>query len=388
MMDVHARYGLTRIINAAGSYTPVGVSRSPPQVGAAVSAALGRFFVIDELQDAVNQAVCRRYPAPDRAAAVCHCVSGAVTVAVAAAMAGEDPHAVAALPDPTGMPHKVVIPVGHCVNYGHPITTSIRLAGAKPMPVGTARACSVDEIEQAVAQPDTAALMLVSSRLVQGGDVDMGRAVAAAHRHGVPVILDGAAQDRRIDALLATGADVVLVSGHKYLASPTAGLMIGRYDFIAACRAQEKGVGRAMKATKEALVGVLAALEVRDQDPNDVWGDAQDAKVDAFIAAVQGLDDDMSVERWPDPSGMPFSRVRLRLGERHGPHAARWMADALAGANPSIRVMTHELAHSVLGLELVPLDAEEIAQLVAGLARVLSELADGHPRPDVVAPDR
>ncbi len=387
-MNVHERYGLTRIINAAGSYTPVGVSRSSPQVGAAVSDALGRFFVIDELQATVSLAVCERYPAADRAAAVCHCVSAAVTIAVAAAMAGEDPEAVAALPDATGMPHKVVIPAGHCVNYGHPITTSIRLAGAKPIPVGTARACSVDEIDQAVAQPDTAALMLVSSRLVQGRDVDMGRAVAAAHRHGVPVILDGAAQDRRIDALLATGADVVLVSGHKYLASPTAGLMIGRRDFVAACRAQEKGVGRAMKATKEALVGVLAALEIRDHDPNDAWREAQDAKVDTFIAAVEELDDNMSVERWPDPSGMPFSRVRLRLGEGHGPHAAHRVVDALARADPSIRVMTHELAHSVVGLELVPLDAHEIKQLVTGLTRVLSEMNDEAPGPDAVAPNR
>ena len=58
-------------------------------------------------------------------------------------------------------------------------------------------------------------------------------------------------------------ADLVLVSAQKYLASPTAGLIIGRKRLVHACRAHEKGIGRAMKATKEAVIGVLAALEER-----------------------------------------------------------------------------------------------------------------------------
>ncbi|CAM5330745.1 hypothetical protein SALBM135S_00023 [Streptomyces alboniger] len=39
-MGLHTAYGLSRIINARGPYTPLGVSRSGYDVGAAVAAAL------------------------------------------------------------------------------------------------------------------------------------------------------------------------------------------------------------------------------------------------------------------------------------------------------------------------------------------------------------
>ncbi|MEV7192750.1 aminotransferase class V-fold PLP-dependent enzyme [Streptomyces sp. NPDC093510] len=76
------------------------------------------------------------------------------------------------------------------------------------------------DLEDALAHPDTACLLLVSSRLVRGADVPLAEAVAAAHRRGVPAVVDGAAQDLRIGELPATGADLVLVSGQKYLGPP------------------------------------------------------------------------------------------------------------------------------------------------------------------------
>ena len=44
MMNVHDRYGLTKVINARGAYTPLGVSRSSEQVGRAVAEALRQPF--------------------------------------------------------------------------------------------------------------------------------------------------------------------------------------------------------------------------------------------------------------------------------------------------------------------------------------------------------
>lgn len=58
-------------------------------------------------------------------AAAVHCVAAAITVAVAAVMTGEAPERVAALPDASGMPNRVVIPAGHVVDYGHSILTAI-----------------------------------------------------------------------------------------------------------------------------------------------------------------------------------------------------------------------------------------------------------------------
>jgi uncharacterized pyridoxal phosphate-dependent enzyme len=337
----------------------------------ATAAALGDFFVIDELQEGADRALARHSGA--EAGAVTHCVAAAITQAVAAAMAGSDPERVAALPDATGMPSRVVIPAGHAVDYGHPILTDIRLAGATPVVAGTERGCSLSEIDSALAQRGTACLLLVSSRLTRGQAIDLAEAVAAAHRHGVPAIVDGAAQDLRMRELLATGADLVVFSAHKYLASPTAGLIVGSRALVQACRAQERGIARAMKATKEAIVGVLAALEERERLDLPQWRASQRVKVANFIGQASAIPGVRATEV-PDPAGMPFSRVCLEIV----PSGRGWNAEALvaglAAGDPSIRTMDRAAGQGRLHLELVPLSEDELQVIldrIATLARGL-----------------
>lgn len=380
-MSLHRRYGLTRVINAAGTYTPLGVSRSSEAVSAAAAAALREFFVVDELQAAASDAACSLTGA--EAAAVVHCAAAGITLCVAAAMAGADPDRVAALPDSAGMPTRVVLPAGHAVDYGHPIVQDVRLAGATPVLAGTDDACSIAELDDALAHPGTACLLLVSSRLVRGAPVSLQAAVAAAHRRSVPAIVDGAAQDLRIGELLETGADLVILSAQKYLAAPTAGLVVGRRDLVAAVRAHEKGIGRAMKATKEAIAGVLAALEERRRLDLDAWRRSQADKVARFVAAA-GRIAGIAAEAVPDPAGMPFPRARLAVDPARAGLDAAALARALREGDPSIRVMEHELAAGRLVLELVPLDAAEVdavvALLRAAIARTGSIGADAPPR--------
>lgn len=357
MSALHEKFGLTRVINAAGTYTPLGVSRSPQAVRQAAAQALGEFFVMDELQDALSARVARLTGA--EAAVATHCVSAGITLSVAAAIAGSAPERIAALPDTNGLPGRIVLPAGHAVNYGHPIEQDVRLAGGVPVLAGSEAGCTEAELDEALGRAGTGALLLVSSRLVRGALVDLARAVALAHRHNLPAILDGAAQDLRIDELLATGADLVLVSPHKYMASPTVGLVLGRRALVAAVRAHEKGIGRAMKPTKEAIVGLLAALEEREALDLSAWRREQDAKVAALVSragALRGL----RAEAIADPAGMPFRRARLHVDPQSAGLDARSLAHALRGGDPSIRVMEHAVSEGVLDLELVPLTAEEI----------------------------
>jgi uncharacterized pyridoxal phosphate-dependent enzyme len=370
-MSLHERYGLSKVINAAGTFTPLGVSRSSEKVGAAAAAALAEFFVIDELQEAASRAIARATGA--EAGTVVHCVAAAITLSVAAAMTRGAPEKVAALPDAAGLARRVVLPAGHAIDYGHPIVTDVRLAGAVPVLAGTDAGCSLAELETALAHPDTAALLLVSSRLARGAPVDLGAAVAAAHRRDVPAIIDAAAQDLRIGALLATGADLVLLSAQKYLASPTAGVVAGRKDWVSAVRAQEKGIGRAMKATKEAIVGVLAALEEREALDLAGWRRVQDGKVARFVARANALPG-IAAAAVPDPAGMPFARAHLTVHPgRDGIDAAR-LAQALKAETPPIWVMSHGLARGQLILELVPLSDDEIEIVLGRLGKLLAGL--------------
>lgn len=365
--DLHQKYALTPVINAAGSFTPLGVSRSSVQVANSVAGALQSFFAINELQALASQRLSAFCGC--EAAAVTHCVSAAITQAVAACIAGADPAAVAVLPDAQGRANAVVIPEGHCVNYGHPLVTDVRLAGASVIRAGTAEACTLQDIEQALDQPGVCCLLLVSSRLTAFQGFDTRGAVGAARRRGIFVVIDGAAQDMRIPALLATGADAVLVSAHKYMASPTAGLVLGSHAFVERFRAQEVGIGRGMKPSKEAIVGVLAALEERQALDLVAWRQQQDEKV-ATAVSLLGNCPGLQVTAESDPVGMPFQRVRVRFLE--GAAVARSVAQALKAGRPSIWVMEHQLDQGVIVLELVALTESEIRQVVEAIRSALA----------------
>lgn len=367
-MGLHTAYGLSRIINARGPYTPLGVSRSGDGVGAAVAGALSEFFVMDELQEAADRALARFTGA--EAGTVVHCTASAITLAVAAAMAGESPERVEALPDTTGMPGAVVLPAGHAVNYGHSIVQAVRLAGAVPVPVGTDAGFTLEDLETGLARQDVACLLLVSSRLVRGAGAEPADAVAVAHRRGVPVVVDGAAQDFRVGELLATGADLVAISGQKYLGSPTAGLVVGRAAAVAAVRAQERGIGRAMKASKEAVVGVLAAIEARQELDLAVWRQQQADKVADFVeraGAVPGI----TASSVPDPTGLPFARARLVVDPAVAAMDSAALDAALRAGSPSIWAMPGRRDAEELLFELVPLTPDEIDVILARLAELL-----------------
>ncbi|MFC0624139.1 aminotransferase class V-fold PLP-dependent enzyme [Kribbella deserti] len=352
-MGIHKQLGVANAINASGTATPLGVSRSSPAVAAAVAAALPEFFVMEELADLASASIAKATGA--EAGAVVHCTAAATTIAIAAAMAGTDPARVAALPDTTCLPNQVVLPAGHAVDYGQSNLQAVRLAGAQVVLAGSAERCSPDDLAEALASPDVACLSLVSSRLVQPGEpVDLAEAVRAAHRRGVPAIIDGAAQFPRIGELLATGADAVLISGQKYLGSPTAGLVVGAREFVAAVRAQNSGIGRGMKPTKEAIVGVLAALDEWQAADHDAWIATEAAKVEAFARKASGLPG-IEARLWPDPAGLPVTRAVLTVDDPAG------LAARLRAGDPPIYVMVRP---DSLVLELVSLTDDEVTTIL------------------------
>lgn len=372
--DPHGRLGLTRVINAAGSYTPLGVSRSSVEVAAAASAALQHWVVIDELQQLVGERLASWAGA--EAGMVTHCAAAGITLCTAAAIAGPDPVRVAKLPDASGLARRVVLPAGHAVDYGHPIVQDVRLAGGVPLLAGCAEGCSLEALRMALDAPDVVALLLVSSRLTTGAPLDLTAAVRLAHQRGVPAIVDGAAQDWRAQELIATGCDALVVSGHKYMASPTAGLVIGTKDFVQAVWAQERGIGRAMKVTKEALLGVLAALERRKDVDRHEWEARERERARRVAAAIDELPGLRAVAV-PDPVGMPFDRVSVTVDPVAVGTDAQGLAARLASGSPSVRVMEHELSEGRLVLELVGFNASDELGAVTALRAALGAVAGG-----------
>lgn len=364
---------LSRVINARGTYTPLGVSKSSAAICKAVAESLSQFFLMDELHDLACKSISDF--AGSEAAAVTHCTASAITVSVAASMTGPSEALISRLPDTGNLANRVVIPSSHCVNYGQSILQAVRLSGAIPVVAGKPDRCTIEDIEQSIAEYNVCCLLLVSSKLAKEHPFDFAGAVKTAHKHHLPCIIDGAAQDFRIHELLQTGADLILVSAQKYLASPTAGLVIGRQSLVDSVRAQEKGIGRGMKATKEAICGVLAAIQERESADLSEWKRLQQQKIERFISRCNQIHG-LSAYSEPDPTGLPFSRAIILFQPDQTSIHADVVAEHLKSGSPSIWVIDQNADKGELGLELVQVTDEEIEVILEKLFYELANTAN------------
>lgn len=356
-MNLAEKYQVRRVINACGKMTHLSGAKVLPEVIEVAAQAMGQFFVLDEIQAAAGRVISAA--SGSESGCVTACTAAGITLGVAACMTGNDLAKVWQLPDTDGMPSRVLIQKGHCVNYGQPVTQAIRLAGATCVEVGVINRCTVEELRHELAKGGVAAVVHVESHhTVRYGWVALPEVVQLAHEFDVPVIVDGAAQDLRLRELIATGADLVIASAHKYLCSTTGGVVAGRKELVDAVYLQNRGIGRAMKAGKEAILGAIAALEYRQNQNVADWTAEQDRKVNlilAKLANIPGLI--LSVD--PDPNGCPFSRAKLTL-TTDAKHSAASLTAALAEGDPTVVVRAHHTDEGYIHLDSIEMTDEEI----------------------------
>lgn len=369
-MDLHQRYGLRRVINACGKMTHLAGAIVLPEIAEPASESLRHFFVLDELQAAAGRVIAGATGA--ESGCVTACTAAGITLSVAATMTGTSLPKVLQLPDTAGMKNRVLIQKGHCVNYGNPIEQGIRLAGADVTEVGTVNRCLPAQLRHELEKGGVTAIVHVESHhTVRYGWVKLPDVCQLAHEFGVPVIVDGAAQDQRLRQLIAEGADIVLTSAHKYLCSTTGGIVAGRKDLVDAVYLQNRGIGRPMKAGKEAIIGAMAALEYRAQQDMAAWTAEQDRKVQLVLDSLRDLPG-LLLSIDADPNGCPFSRARLTLDEAAAAHSAISLNAILAEGDPAIMMRAHHAEEGYLNLDAIELTDEEIAIACSEIRRLLA----------------
>jgi len=366
--QIHETLGTPRVINARGTYTPLGVSRSSEPVIEAVAESLRQFFVMEDLRRVFGEKMSALTGA--EWGCVTHCTAASITLSVAAVMTGSDLEKVRQLPSADGMTSRLVLQAGHSVDYGQPVEQAIRLAGATVLVAGSKESCSEKELEATLGEDGVGGLVLVHSRLCTGDMVDMKTAVAMARAKGIPVILDAAAQDLIMDEMLAVGADLTLFSAQKYLASPTAGLVLGRRDLVAAVALQERGIGRGMKAGKEAIVGALMALRMRHDMDFDAWVSDRFFRAQKFAESLSRLAP-VTAELVQDPLDNPFSRVQVFIDTEACGKTAPEVAERLATSDPVVIVQDHDDQENSLMLEVLALNSQELEMIVSLLAVIV-----------------
>ncbi|WP_063772665.1 HPr family phosphocarrier protein [Streptomyces sp. CT34] len=377
MSTLHEDLGVTPAINAAGKLTVLGGSRLDEAVIAAMGEAARSHVVMDDLLVAAGRELARATGTED----ACPTTGAAagIAIAVAALVAGTDPARVERLPDAGDAPAEVVLQKGHAVHFGAPLTQMIALGGGRPVEVGSVNTVRPEHLSAAVTERTAALLYVRSHHAVRSGEVPLETVVALGRAHGVPVIVDAAAEED-LRYWPATGADLVVYSGGKAIGGPTSGLICGRAELIAACRAQYGGIGRPMKVSKEAVFGLVRAVRAYEEAGGaDAAGRAagQQARMARLAARLDGLPG-VSARVVADPAGRGIHRAELTVD----PEAAgRDAAGLAAAAPPPIFLRGHDMAAGRLAVDPRPLTADEEEQVVARLTGILTWAAPG-TRPD------
>jgi len=260
--DIYARMGLPTLINGSGAATLVGGTLMRSETVAAMAEASRAFVVLEDLNAKVGEKIAEVTGAEAGCVTAGSCA--AMALAAAACIAGIDPEFIARLPDSTGMRNEIVIHRAHRLGYDQ----MYRVGGAKMVEIGVPYATERWELERAITDR-TAAVAYHDSRNTGTGALDFETVVEVAHSRGIPVIVDSASTLPPIDHLrcwIRWGADLVIYSGGKGIRGPQdSGLLAGRADLIEAARrngSPHAAVGRGMKVSKEAMVGLWTALDL------------------------------------------------------------------------------------------------------------------------------
>ncbi|MGH9617783.1 MAG: L-seryl-tRNA selenium transferase, partial [Acidobacteriaceae bacterium] len=225
--DIYTELGVTRVINAAGTYTELGGSLMPPEVMEAIRIGNDNFVDINELEVAAGKKIAELCKMPaGYTGLVTGGAAAALLVGYAGILTGDNRQYIRQIPDITGMPKtEVIIQRSHRYAFDH----QIRQTGIKFVEVGTR-----DELTAAI-NPRTAA-MHFTNFLDPAGQIHVEEFVQIARQHNIPCFNDAAADTPPVSRLwkyTQMGYDLVTFSGGKDIRGPqAAGLLMGREDLI------------------------------------------------------------------------------------------------------------------------------------------------------------
>lgn len=265
--DFFKELGLRTFINAAGTYTSMTGCLMPKEVTDAIGYGATEYVNLDDLQDKVGERIAELLSC-EYATVTSGCF-GAMSIAMAGVLCGNDPKKVKQLPNTEGWDNEVIIQEGHQIGYAQALTN----VGAKVVLVKTAK-----EMEKAINKKT--AMMWFLNANTENGEVKWEEFVAIAKKHNIPTFIDCAADVPPVSNLFRfteMGFDMVGFSGGKGLRGPqSAGLLLGKRKYIEAARMHTpprgETIGRGMKVNKEEVLGMLVALELYlNKDHDKEW---------------------------------------------------------------------------------------------------------------------
>lgn len=378
-MDVYQRLGVRPVINAASTYTRLGGSIMAPAVAQAMADAAGCFLNLPELQEAVGRRLAEL--THNEAAYVANGAAAGLALATAACVTGEDVNLMARLPnDLDGMKDEVVVHRAHRNWYD----IAVRQVGVKLVEIGHLETFPW-ELDAAITERTVAVVYFAGKHFERTATLPLPYVIERAHARGVPVIVDAAAQIPPVSNLwrftTELGADVAIFSGGKGIGGPqNSGLVVGREAIIRAVQLNGppvQRIGRAMKVSKEAMIGLLVAVEHYLARDHEADARRWDAVVAGWLAAWQPLaPHGIAVSRLETgEAGEPIPRIIVRFTPEATIDRDGFVA-ALRADDPAIEVVLHDATSLAVSPHLLQDgEAEVVGTRVAGLFdRLASDL--------------
>ena len=295
-MGVYERLGVRPIMNVAGTITRFGGALMEQESPDAMNEAAKESVRLDELQAAASKIIAEITHA--EAGIVTAGAAAALTLGTAACLTGLNVARMNRLPNTIGMPNEVIMAQHQISGYAH----SIRAAGATIVEVGIpnditspgeVHIATVYDFESAITENTVA----IAYACIPGSNPPLEQIIDIGKKYHIPVTLDAANEVPPVENLhkfIDMGADLVAFSGGKGIRGPQAsGILCGRRDLVAAaalqnwdmgepfdewnpppslipkerlCGVPQHGIGRSMKITKEAIIGLLIALQVLSEE--------------------------------------------------------------------------------------------------------------------------
>lgn len=291
-MNIYERFGVKPIINVAGPLTRCGGALMEPEALEAMDEAAKYSVHLEQLEAAASKVIAEKTHA--EAGLVTAGAYAALTLGTAACITGFDVARMNRLPDTSGLPNEVIMVWHQISGYDH----AIRAAGAKllgvgipndPIPPDEVEVNTKWDIESAITENTVA----IAYGFREGSHPPLEQVIEIGKKYNIPVMVDAAAQVPPVENLyrfIDMGADLVCFSGGKCIRGPQAsGILCGRRDLIASAAIQmldmagpsydeweppaslipkdklygrpQHGIGRGAKVSKEAIIGLLVALQ-------------------------------------------------------------------------------------------------------------------------------
>ncbi len=374
-LDPFDRWNLTPVINAAGTMTAIGASRVAPETRVLVDRILDSFVTMDELQMRACALIAQMTGA--EAGCVTSCSAAAMAQTVAACLTGTELARIEALPKFDGE-RRVLLPMGHMINYGAPVDQAIRLAGGEVVPIGTAAACETWHLLDALRKGAAAAMYVVSHQTVRENELPMEIFIDLCREHGVPAIID-MASEYDLAGPVESGAAAVIYSGHKFLSGVTSGIVAGESELVQATYLQHRGIGRTMKAGKESVVGAMAALELWKNRDHSAVRLAEETRVSAWLQSLSGQPG-LELARHEDWTGNPIMRLQITVQPEAAEFYAWELANRLWSRKPRIAVRDDLLERQEIYLDpcnLTDCEAKDVARAICEEAEGFRIRCDG-----------